>query len=294
MAPRKTIRFRQTSFLMLLFLLSAPAWAQRTYVGSEACSQCHEEHSEWLKRSVHEKVVVVTKGKESITGCQSCHGPGSEHIEDLSASTIFTFSNQPAAQRSAQCLACHGATHPDLNFRSSAHERSKVACDECHTVTGSEGFHAMRAVEDVMSGTQPELCFGCHAEQRAEFELPYHHPVSEKFMECSTCHESHGAFTLRQMRTRNTEVVCGKCHEDQQGPFIFEHAVGRASGCQACHQPHGSTNPKMLTRFQVQFLCLECHATTPSSHDLTQDRYRNCTVCHSRIHGSHLNRLLFR
>jgi len=151
----------------------------------------------------------------------------------------------------------------------------------------------MRTVESALGDAEPDLCFRCHAEKRADFALPYHHPVREKFMGCTSCHDPHGTFTLGQMRTRHNEPVCAKCHEDLQGPFIFEHPAGRAAGCQACHQPHGSTNPKMLTRARVQFLCLECHPATPASHDLTQERHRNCTVCHRKIHGSNLDRLFF-
>ncbi len=91
---------------------------------------------------------------------------------------------------------------------------------------------------------------------------------------------------------RATQPVCTACHEDKQGPFVFKHPMGRDERrCETCHRPHGSTNPKMLTRAQVRFQCLECHTNTPSSHDQTRTRFQNCTVCHSRIHGSNLNRL---
>ena len=67
-----------------------------------------------------------------------------------------------------------------------------------------------------------------------------------------------------------------------------------------------SANPRMLTRANVRFLCLECHAnlpTVPSSvagvvppsfHDLRSPRFQNCTVCHQKIHGSHVDRNLLR
>jgi hypothetical protein len=54
----------------------------------------------------------------------------------------------------------------------------------------------------------------------------------------------------------------------------------------------------MLIRSNVSQLCLECHTTTagfagsspPAFHDLRTARYRNCTVCHSKTHGSFVNR----
>jgi hypothetical protein len=61
----------------------------------------------------------------------------------------------------------------------------------------------------------------------------------------------------------------------------------------------------MLTRADVRFVCLECHANLPQQtpgtsgfigfvppalHDLRSPRYQNCTVCHQKIHGSHVDR----
>lgn len=280
--------------LAAALLLPVPMAAQRTYVGADACAGCHAFHVQWLQGSVHQKAVLRTPDGKEISGCETCHGPGSEHIKKFVAGTIRGFKNEPAKERMEACLACHTSTHPELNYRRSAHMRRNVACNDCHTATGTEGFHKMRAVEDVMAGVQPDLCYRCHTAQRADFALPYHHPVEERFMGCTSCHNPHGEFTtLRQLRTRDTEAICGKCHEDNQGPFIFEHPPGRASGCHACHRPHGSTHPKMLNRAQVRFLCLECHANTPSFHDLSEPLYQNCTACHSRVHGSNLSRQLF-
>jgi predicted CXXCH cytochrome family protein len=81
----------------------------------------------------------------------------------------------------------------------------------------------------------------------------------------------------------------------------------RMEGCGSCHEPHGSANPRMLTRHEVRFVCLECHSGTavnrptaglgsvpPSFHDLRSPRYRNCTICHTRVHGSHADRNFLR
>jgi DmsE family decaheme c-type cytochrome len=106
------------------------------------------------------------------------------------------------------------------------------------------------------------------------------------------------------------EPGCMKCHGDKRGPFVFEHAPVKLEGCASCHEPHGSANPRMLTRHEVRFQCLECHSNTmapqpvgatavaggipPAFHDLRNPRFRNCTICHIKIHGSHVNRDLLR
>jgi DmsE family decaheme c-type cytochrome len=97
----------------------------------------------------------------------------------------------------------------------------------------------------------------------------------------------------------NNEEPCLKCHVEYRGPFQFEHAAVRVDGCEACHSPHGSTNAKLLKRPVVYALCLECHNGAPgfgrsgegvptqsSSHNMADPRFRNCTACHVRIHGS--------
>ena len=58
----------------------------------------------------------------------------------------------------------------------------------------------------------------------------------------------------------------------------------------------------MLNRPEQRFLCLECHTnslttlggTPPAFHDLRSARFQNCTSCHSKIHGSYVNRVFLR
>ena len=98
------------------------------------------------------------------------------------------------------------------------------------------------------------------------------------------------------------EEPCMKCHVDKRGPFVFEHAAVRVDGCSSCHVPHGSMNARLLKRPQVFTMCLECHngagnfgrqadgiILTPSSHNMTDPKFQNCTLCHTRIHGSNSN-----
>jgi len=57
--------------------------------------------------------------------------------------------------------------------------------------------------------------------------------------------------------------------------------------------PHGSPNPRMLTRRDVSLLCLECHVDVPAFHDISRPRYKNCQNCHTAVHGSNRDPLLF-
>jgi uncharacterized paraquat-inducible protein A len=48
-------------------------------------------------------------------------------------------------------------------------------------------------------------------------------------------------------------------------------------------------NRHLLVRQQVAQLCYECHTVTPSDH--VQPSFRDCTRCHTAIHGSNFNAL---
>jgi DmsE family decaheme c-type cytochrome len=150
-----------------------------------------------------------------------------------------------------------------------------------------------------------EQCAKCHLSEWAKFQKPYHHRLPEGAMSCVDCHNPHGSFLPRMIQTvAANEPGCFRCHAEKRGPFTFEHAPVKFEGCTSCHEPHGSANPRMLTRAEVRFLCLECHSNIavastsggipPAFHNLNSARFRNCTICHSKIHGSYVDASLER
>lgn len=283
---------------------AAPSTAAATYVGSETCGTCHEDIGKAFAKSPHE---AVDKGetKHGFKGqaCESCHGPGSNHVMTLSAADIHNPAKLPAAEADRTCMNCH-RNQPTVSGRLEAsHAHNDIACTSCHSIHahGPDGLVVRKPAEI------NALCENCHIEVKASFAEPFKHRVPENAMTCVDCHNPHGSFKPGLMRMASAnEPGCFNCHADKRGPFTFEHAPVREEGCQSCHMPHGSQNAKMLTRQEVRLVCLECHANLPVSsrivtgvvppafHDMTSPRYRNCTICHQKIHGSHIDRNLLR
>ena len=50
------------------------------YAGSEACKGCHEAYYNKFMNSVHGKR-AVPGNPANREGCESCHGPGVQHVE---------------------------------------------------------------------------------------------------------------------------------------------------------------------------------------------------------------------
>jgi len=254
------------------------------YVGSDTCLSCHEEtYKKQFESTPHFQTL------KNGHGCESCHGPGSEHVAGGGDKTkIINLVTLPRAESSSRCLECHADSGAQHYSGSSAHMRNNVGCIDCHSP------HHAEEANHLLAHKQPDLCYTCHAAQRAEFAKPYRHRVNAGLVECADCHNVHGTSAIRQVRDlASGDAVCFKCHSDKQGPFAYEHLPVKTEGCSSCHTPHGSTNPRLLRVSNVNLLCLQCHSypgVGPSgpAHNQSQ-KYQACTMCHPMIHGSNSN-----
>ncbi len=213
------------------------------------------------------------------------------------------------------CAACHAKEFKDfgrpaqgrVQLRSldgEDEEVTQLSCEACH---GPGSLHSEagggKGVHIINSGKDPEACFQCHLEMKAQFSLQHRHPVKEGRMSCNDCHNPHGDDALKPKDLwvgRNNET-CAQCHRDQARPRVFEHEALR-EGCQTCHNPHGSINEKHLVE-RDNNLCLKCHAQIASptaaagsvvigKRDHTAFlRQGTCwsAGCHTAIHGSDVN-----
>jgi len=169
------------------------------------------------------------------------------------------------------------------------HSRNRVECLACHAPG-----HGVIAEAPLLRAEPRALCGGCHRSEAARFALPFaHRDAARQPMHCTYCHSVHGTGRPARLTALDRSGACTECHGDLAGPQVFEHPPRSVEGCSSCHDPHGSPNPRQLIRHSVALLCVECHTDLPRSHDITSPRYRNCTSCHSAIHGSNRDRRLF-
>jgi DmsE family decaheme c-type cytochrome len=264
--------------------------------GPEACKVCHvDEYNSWEK-SPHWKTMGDTREGPAHQGCEGCHGVATSHLADpTDTSKLFLFEKASAKDINARCLTCHASGNEHMAAVDSLHAKNDISCISCHSP-----HHAIEQ-QTLLIKPQPELCYSCHLQQKAQFSMPFHHRVNEGLVQCTDCHNPHGTIGEHQLRQSATQdAVCFTCHADKQGPFVFEHEVVKVEGCESCHTPHGSPNMHLLKVSNVNILCLSCHTTSftnapgaPSFHNQAA-QYQACTLCHSQIHGSNFDPTFFK
>lgn len=237
-----------------------------------------------------------------------------------SCSSIPTTAGAPPAIPGATfvgnktCAECH--TNIARIFPASAHARihledtraaGQTGCESCH---GAGSLHVAggggRGKFIVNPGKDPAACFECHRQVQMEFQLPRHHPLPEKKMNCVQCHDPHGGDIFKPaggLAMARLNQTCEQCHREQTRPAVFEHPALR-EGCTVCHNPHGSVNAKLLLQPDSN-LCLRCHAqvqgqppgvgrgqvyigNVPHTDYL---RMGGCWAsgCHTAVHGSNVD-----
>jgi len=240
-------------------VMAPPEIPGAKFVGSQECAQCHEAlYKEFVRSASHAR--VQAKGPNALNmGCESCHGPGSLHIDSAGETRIAS-----AARPGDTGMLASNRRAMILNPRRGA-----------------------------------DTCFECHLDKRGQFDLPSHHQVQEGRMSCGDCHDPHKGPATKGggVALLSENESCLKCHQAQKGPHVFEHEAMR-EGCTTCHDPHGSVNAKLLTA-RNQNLCLKCHFQEIQGGKLriggvdhtSRVRQGTCWTagCHEAIHGSQVS-----
>lgn len=273
---------------------------EATYVGKEVCKACHLPFFEQIAQDRHGQETDV-RTPFSRDGCESCHGPGSNHVamgggRGVGGLTVFNesaeVSHTPAAQQNAACLQCHQSGHR-MRWQGSTHETEGLVCSSCHTI------HRPNKALD--RETESEVCYRCHQDIRALSYRSYGHPLREHKVICSDCHNPHGTTDTALMKRDSINEVCYGCHAEKRGPFLWEHPPA-VEDCTLCHNPHGSMQPASLIA-RPPLLCQRCHATSDIGQAHTRQPYSysnsgpgsatsrfvlagSCLNCHSQVHGS--------
>ena len=236
----------------------AGAWTtlQASASAAAECEGCHTVTERGNALVEPAGYNVVTDASYGDVQCESCHGPGMNHIASPDAT-------QPLASIVADsnitngCGECHGSErNPSLVDWSDSHHASPPSyaaghdCAECH-----EGKEALI------------VKFGETAEYLEKTDTTTLVPIT-----CAVCHDPHGSEHARQLRasitTGSLNHLCVRCHSRTAVPPSSRGPHG-AQGLLVLGQDVGWIPPSFDTSL-----------ATTSTHALATKNERICVTCH--------------
>ncbi len=294
---------------------TAPWPRSGTYVGADACRECHASEAEQIAHGVHAAVVA----SPHTMACETCHGPGGDHatgardaaVRDGAIAKITHPQKLPIDVQAKLCGRCHTA-------EAEAHGGGGVAglleaglgCTDCHSVHERRPATPLpevrfRSRAATLAGAKPvpsTRCATCHPLQANALSTTGHRALAtdDPHGGCTTCHgngslhEDHlGVARLISRPDHATDGVatCVRCHQDvhpqrahwpdEDGPFL-----GKALDCFDCHRvhgpaPHGRSGAKPATAATTA-------TGTASPSAATAMRNATCAECHAPAFHDHI------
>ncbi|MDH7481677.1 MAG: cytochrome c3 family protein [Armatimonadota bacterium] len=167
---------------------------------------------------------------EAGVGCESCHGPGGDHVSNATAKgSILKLTELPRDRQTMICGGCHSKgkdlsgkfafpigfkpgddlakffvdakpTTPGLNQQYSEHITSThytkltMTCTTCHDPHNQSGIaHELRKPVN-------EQCLGCHAAKIKD--MATHAPNAAADATCATCHMPYGEHIFKKLEKK--------------------------------------------------------------------------------------------
>ncbi len=222
-------------------IFAPPTIPGATMVGSQACSKCHTDITRGFHDATHARLVAPNAdGTAKNVSCESCHGPGSQHVKAGTRATIVNPKRSPET-----CLQCHTNTRMEFSLPNTHPVLAgKIACSACHNPHEGEAHVVDAGARSLVTATNA-TCAKCHPAQTGPFVFQ-HEAMREG---CASCHAPHGSVNDKMLKARSTSL-CYQCHFQNQASGVaimhggVDHSANVVRGTcwtAGCHEAvHGS------------------------------------------------------
>ena len=223
-------------------------WTGRNQTWNYMCAECHSTNLRKNYDLVSD--TYATSWSEIDVSCETCHGPGSNHVAWAQSRKNDPYKNQDAPNGLIVNLApssgSWAGSEPDtgtMHWKGQPRSHTEVeTCAPCHSrrhpITGDA-----QPGQPFLSGYMPSLledgvyyADGQILEEDYEWGSFIQSRMYGEGVNCSDCHDPHTAKLLQV----SLNAVCGKCHS--LAKFSSEqhhhHKVdGAGATCVNCHMP---------------------------------------------------------
>lgn len=321
------------------------------YVGAARCSQCHGNiHTNW-SQTLHAKALESLEaiGQGTNVECLSCHTVGFGEEGGFVSRAVTN------ALAGVQCESCHGPGGEHANNVADENLRPKIdisaaVCGKCHTGENQPQFDQWNGTNHALveqglatafsagTGTNLNNCGTCHSGDFRYLSVYLGKTVANNYLQgktreqmnavtCVICHKPHERTGFAaapadgrdyQLRFREVAVpvasntiedttnkerygLCGQCHhergrtwKDTSRPVHHSLQVNMYTGeCAVPQNPDGTVTPLVPSQVGPHFLavqqCSSCHmartqtAQGSRSHHGFKAQFSGCLVsgCHA-------------
>ncbi len=178
------------------------------FIGNKTCADCHTNICRAFPTSAHARVFAPGMKMADLTGCESCHGPGSRHVQGGGGRGKFIVN---PGKDAAACYRCHLELQALFNLpQHHPVPEGRMNCVQCHDPHGSD---IKKAAGGLAMARLNQSCTTCHREQTRP-KVFEHEALREG---CIVCHQPHGSVNPKMLIERDANL-CLKCHAQVQTP----------------------------------------------------------------------------
>lgn len=207
---------------------------------------------------------------EINTGCEVCHGPGSEHVAAAGAGTAIVHPGLMTPERESMiCGRCHsrpkGALGTDVPDNASGALMMPGSSRSEFLTNYTNGVQYDTNLGSDLYGDKDQHSKS-HHQQYTDFIRSRHYNNQEQLLSCANCHNMHGTENYRSLvATTSDNALCTDCHSDKLP--ITNH-----------------TRDRLGVETDMGVLCVDCHmqkmAKTGAGRPGNGDYWENDVTAH--------------
>jgi predicted CXXCH cytochrome family protein len=212
-------------------------WRQRFFNWNRACAECHSTDVE--PNYSMESDTFSTTYEEISVGCEACHGPGSNHLQQTRTGRLDPNGGFPLTldDRDGARWIIDSENGIARRSRPAAKQRQPEACGRCHSrrsvLSGDYAYGGPLTDTHLPALLDEGLYF---ADGRIQDEVYVYGSFlqSRMYRAGVTCTDCHNPHTAELVSGEDRNAVCAGCHL----PTRFAtpgHSGGRSTDCVSCH-----------------------------------------------------------